>query len=60
MTKMLSKQYQSVLTTPTTRKTNNPTPEHEFLNDIEIKEKSMKEAIQSISTWSAVGPDEVT
>ena len=60
MAELLSNQYKSVLTTPTARKEFNSKPDHEFLDDFNIKSKSMRNAILSIDTWSAAGPDGIT
>ena len=61
MAEILSTQYQSVFTTPSAISTIEvSSPPNELLTDINIKEQDIVTAIQSISTWSASGPDGIT
>jgi hypothetical protein len=61
MADILSSQYKSVFTTP--KNTTPPLPARniaQVLNDIEILEEDMGNALKSISPWSAPGPDGVS
>ena len=61
MAEMLSAQYESVFTKPKRlRPTFSPTNIEAILNDIDISTEAMKAALQSISYYSAVGPDKWT
>ena len=61
MAEILSSQYQSVFSKPKTKLPNYSNKHFENpLLDIDIKTTSMVSALQSIGTWSATGPDEIT
>ena len=61
MAELLSSQYKSVFTTPKNTPLNLPPRNIEqVLNDIEILNEDMGNALKSISTWSAPGPDGIS
>jgi len=61
MSEILSLQYKSVFTTPsTTSNTSTPQNTNHQLNNIQINEDHMIQALKNIPTWSAPGPDGIT